>query len=231
MKPNIPFHGSFQEIRKVAKCKLSRENNSKAKPLGFSKLVERARVVHRTWHVRAAVRRCAARARRGRPGPRGTRDRRTGEYAIRAKRAPGGCRARSSPDARARAAEPTAEIAEPVKREIFPGREKSDARPWPYRCVERPRGVRSNLGSDLGRFRAPCERRCAKSCATRDEVSGERASRPRLSRECFARAELTQRRRAGVVRSRGRFACAVLDAYWPSGRFRAFHGLNREIET
>ena len=43
MKPNIPFHGSFREIRKVAKCKLSRENNSKAKPLGFSKLVERAR--------------------------------------------------------------------------------------------------------------------------------------------------------------------------------------------
>lgn len=46
---------------------------------------------------------------------------------------------------------PTGKIPHPVKTTIFPGPEKADARgSLAYRRVERPRGVRSYLGSDVG---------------------------------------------------------------------------------
>jgi len=96
-------------------------NNSKGKPWGFSKLVEAFGVVPRTWHVKAAVRRCAARARRETRGT--ARDARSTDGRVRdpretrARRVP---RAFVSRCARARRAEPTADFAEPVKRAIFP---------------------------------------------------------------------------------------------------------------
>jgi len=161
-------------------------NNSKGKPWGFSKLVGTSRGVHRTWHVKAAVRRCAARARRETRGT--ARDARSTDGRVRdpretrARRVP---RALVSRCARAPGRNLRRISRSPLNERSFRPRKVGCARAWPYRRVERPRGVRSNLGSDLGRFRAPCERRCAKSCATRDEVSGERASRPRLSRVCF----------------------------------------------
>lgn len=173
---------------------------------------------------------CARGARRA--GPRGTRGRRTDEYATRAKRAPGGCRARSSPDARARAGRNLRRISRsPLNERSFRPRKVGCARAWPYRRVERPRGVRSNLGSDLGRFaravRAPL---CKVVRDARRSVRRTRVETPFVASVLCTRT-LTQRRGAGVVRSRGRFACAVLDAYWSSGRFRDFPRTDRAIET
>ena len=97
-------------------------NNSKGKNPGASRSsLEALEVVHRTWHVKAAVRRCAARARRETRGT--ARDARSTDGRVRdpretrARRVP---RAFVSRCARARRAEPTADFAEPVKRAIFP---------------------------------------------------------------------------------------------------------------
>ena len=84
------------------------------------------------------------------------------------------------PRARARAGRTDGENLIPLNSDLSRPRKVGCARVWPYRRVERPRGVRSDVGSNVGGTCAPCERRgwCAKkSCATRDEVSVERASR------------------------------------------------------
>jgi len=190
--------------------------------------LEPLEVVHRTWHVKAAVRRCAARARRETRGT--ARDARSTDGRVRdpretrARRVP---RAFVSRCARAHRAEPTADFAEPVKRAIFPAAKSRMRTGVAYRRVERPRGVRSNLGSDLGRFaravRAPL---CKVVRDARRSVRRTRVETPFVASVLCMRA-LTQRRGAGVVRSRGRFACAVLDAYWSSGRFRDFPRTDR----
>ena len=185
LKPkHSPFSSfRFREIRKVAKCKLSREMTQRINPGASRNSLNRSR-----WLAcESGGPACARGARRA--GPRGTRGRRTDEYATRAKRAPGGCRARSSPDARARAGRNLRRISRsPLNERSFRPRKVGCARAWPYRRVERPRGVRSNLGSDLGRFaravRAPL---CKVVRDARRSVRRTRV-RPRLSRVCFVRA-------------------------------------------
>ena len=192
----FPFDGSvgsfrFREIRKVAKCKLSREITQRLNPgVSRSSLNRSGGSPHLACESGGPALRGARAARDARDRAGRAVDGRASMRPARNARPAGAARVRLP--MRARAGRNLRRISRsPLNERSFRPRKVGCARAWPYRCVERPRGVRSNLGSDLGGFRAPCERRegCAKSCATRDEVSGERASRPRLSRVCFVCAD------------------------------------------
>ena len=172
-------------------------NNSKAKPWGFSKLVEPLEVVHRTWHVKAAVRRCAARARRETRGT--ARDARSTDGRVRdpretrARRVP---RAFVSRCARARRAEPTADFAEPVKRAIFPAAKS--------RMRGRGRTVASNarVGSGVisGVILADFARRASaavQSRARRATKCPANARRDPVCRECALYAQTDSAARGG----------------------------------
>ncbi len=147
-------HGSFREIRKVAKGKLHGERTRE--PNQRLSRFERARRFRVFVEAHSA---CES----GGPALRGTRaardardlagraiDGRASTQPRESRARAGAARARLATRARA-PGRPTGKIPHPVKTTIFPGPEKSDARgSLAYRRVERPRGVRSNLGSDGG---------------------------------------------------------------------------------
>lgn len=159
VKPKVSFRvsfhaGPFREIRKVAKGKLPGERTRE--PNQRLSRFERARRFRVFVEAHSA---CES----GGPALRGTRaardardlagraiDGRASTQPRESRARAGAARAQLATRARA-PGRPTGKIPHPVKTTIFPGPEKSDARgSLAYRRVERPRGVRSNLGSDVG---------------------------------------------------------------------------------
>lgn len=193
VKPKVSFGVSFH-TGPFGKSERSRKGNSMGKGLENRTSACRASNAlgafacssKRTRHVRAAVPRCAARARRETRGT--SRDARSTDARARNRanralaRVP---RARASRRARARRDDRRGKSRIPLKQRSFPA-PKSRMRAGLWRTVESNARVGSGVISgvmvaDPARRASAAKGGVKKSCATRDEVFGERASRENLS--------------------------------------------------
>jgi len=157
VKPKVSFRVSFH-AGPFGKSERSQKGNSLGKGLENRTSACRASNAlgafgcssKRTQHVRSPALRGTRAARDARDLARRAIDGRASTRPRESRARAGVARAELATRARAPGG-PTGKIPHPVKTTIFPGPEKSDARgSLAYRRVERPRGVRSNLGSDVG---------------------------------------------------------------------------------